>query len=149
MQRSPVNRWVRRLVAVEVTAVGVSQSHKEIPPHVGSPVWTAVEWVAMAANLVTFCCGAEPLGRMLTCEPAVLAGILHASSLVGTTQSHCCSSSHCTSARNLEADLQAACALKCQSVLHNRFPRKRGWLGSSNKKREKNCLASPPGPSPF
>ena len=32
-------------VAVEVTAVGVSQSHKEIPLHAGSSVWTAMERV--------------------------------------------------------------------------------------------------------
>ena len=59
-------------VAVEVTAVGVSQSHKEIPRLAGSPVWTGMERVAMAANLVAFCCSTQPLGRteLLSSEPA-------------------------------------------------------------------------------
>ena len=78
----------------------------------GSSVWTAMERVAMATNLVTFCCSTERLGRndRLSFERAVLVGILSASSLFGTTQSHCCSSSRCTSARNLVDD---ACAWKC------------------------------------
>ena len=47
-------------VAVEVTAVGVSQSHKEVAPQAGSSVWTAKERVATGANLVTLCCSRAP-----------------------------------------------------------------------------------------
>ena len=61
--------------------------------------------MATAAILVSFCCNTEPLGRTdrLSSEPADLAGKLHASFLFRTTQSHRCSSSRCTSARNLVA----------------------------------------------
>ena len=53
-------------VAVEVTAVGVSQSDREIPLCAGSSVWTAMERAAMAANLVTFCSSTEHLERTET-----------------------------------------------------------------------------------
>ena len=69
----------------------------------------------MAANLVTLCCSTEHLGRTkrLSSAPADLAGILHASSILGTTHSNFYSSSLCTSARNLVVDLWAACVWKC------------------------------------
>ena len=38
--------------AVEVTAAGVNKSHRGISPQAGSSVWTAMERVAIAANLV-------------------------------------------------------------------------------------------------
>ena len=43
--------------------------------------------VATAADLVTFCCSTEPLGRAerSSSEPADLAGMLNASCLFGTT----------------------------------------------------------------
>ena len=68
---------------MELTAVGVSQSHREIPLYAGSSVWTAMERAAMAANLVTFCRSTEHLERTerLSSDPEDLAGILHASSL--------------------------------------------------------------------
>ena len=57
-----------------MTAVGVSKSHREIPPHAGSSVWTAMKRVARAAFVVAL----GPIDRngRLSSELVDLAGII-------------------------------------------------------------------------
>ena len=102
-------------VAVEVTAVGVSQSHKERELSASCALRLGGDRACGDGKPVTLCCSTELLGRTdrLSSELAELPDVLHASSLCGTTQSRCCSSYRCTSARNLVGDLKAARAWKC------------------------------------
>ena len=80
LQLHPYCSWIERhwcsvrpsaivWVALEVAAVDVSQFYRESPPQAGSSVWTAMERVAMAANLVAFCCSTEPSEKLNACPP--------------------------------------------------------------------------------
>ena len=76
---------------MEVTVWGVSQSQRESDPQTESSVCTAAERVAMTANWVPHCCTTEPLGRtgQLSVEP-----VLHGVSFFGATRCDCCLSGH-------------------------------------------------------